>query len=163
MVYNIAMQIMTERQPPEVQLVNALLQAKYPDDTAKMLNEIKNQVDDRLIGAMSQLADQLAQNDRTDTAAKLTQIMVQARGILPKYDPAKDPELNGGAGAGLAGAGLASGDVPPSSPEEPAAGAPASAAPEPPKPSGLVGPDGLIRGPNPPSNQPPPKIEIARR
>ena len=160
-VYNIAMQMMTERQPPEVQLVNALLQAKYPDDTAKMLNEIKNQVDDRLIGVMSKLADQLAQNDRTDTAARLTQIMVQARGILPKYDPAKDPELNGDAG-------FDGGELPPNAPEAPqssapAPAAPAASAPEPPKPSGLVGPDGLIRGPNAPSSPPPGKIEIARR
>jgi len=158
LVYNIAMQLMTERQPPEVQLVNALLQAKYPDDTAKMLNEIKNQVDDRLLGVMSKLADQLAQNDRTDTAAKLTQIMVQARSILPKYDPATDPELNGGEG------GIEGGDAPPpTAPDEPPSSGPTSAAPEPPKPSGLIGPDGLIRGPNAPSNPPPGKIEIARR
>ena len=74
----------------EVQLVNALLQAEYPAETEKMLNEIKEQVDDRLITVMSQLADQLAQNDRTDTAARLTQIMVQARKILPKHDPSTE-------------------------------------------------------------------------
>ena len=150
-VYNIAMQIMGERQPPEVQLVNAMLQAKYPDETAKMLNEIKTQVDDRLITVMIQLADQLAQNDRTDTAARLTKIIMQAREILPKYDPSQDPN-----------AGADEDDGAPA-PEASAAAEPsATPAPEPPKPSGLVGPDGLIRGSNPPNNQPPPKIEIAR-
>lgn len=143
-VYNIAMQIMSERQPPEVQLVNALLQAEYPAETEKMLDEIKEQVDDRLITVMSQLADQLAQNDRTDTAARLTQIMVQARKILPKHDPSQDGE-----GADL---------PPPSASAEP----PPPPAPEAP-PSGLIGPDGLIRGSRPPDEPPAGKIEIARR
>lgn len=141
-VYNIAMQIMGERQPPEVQLVNALLQAEYPTETEKMLTEIKDQVDTRIIQVMSQLADQLAQNDRTDTAARLTQIMLQAGKILPKYNP---PE-----------SALDELPVP--------AESPATAPSEPPPVSGgLVGPDGLIRGSRPPDEPPAGKIEIARR
>jgi molybdopterin converting factor small subunit len=89
-VNEIAMQIMAERQPPEVQMINALLSANYPEETGKMLEELKDIADDRLIGVMAQFADQLAQQDRTELAAKMTKIMVQARGILPKYDPSKD-------------------------------------------------------------------------
>jgi hypothetical protein len=143
-VYNIAMQIMSERQPPEVQIVNALLQAKYPEETEKMLKELAAEMDDRFITVMIQLADQLAQNDRTDTAAALTKVITQARKILPKHDPAKDE-------ASQAAKPL------PTSTSSP------NAAPEPPKPSGLIGPDGLIRGSNPPSSGDKPKIEIARR
>ncbi|HQY24306.1 MAG TPA: hypothetical protein PLL45_05480, partial [Thermoflexales bacterium] len=91
-VYQIGTQIMTERQPPEVQVINALLSAKYPDETEKMLIQLRDTgADDRLTAVMGQLAEQLAQEDRSDTAAKLTSIMLQAGRILPKYDPDKDP------------------------------------------------------------------------
>lgn len=98
-INDIAMQIMAERQPPEVQMVNALLAADYPDETKKMLEELKDVADDRIIGIMSQFADQLAQQDRTDLSAKMTKIMVQARGILPKYSPANDAEAQTRGGA----------------------------------------------------------------
>ena len=91
-VYQIGTQIMTERQPPEVQVINALLSAKFPDETEKMLTQLKDTgADDRLTAVMGQLAEQLAQEDRSDTAARLTSIMLQAGRILPKYDPDKDP------------------------------------------------------------------------
>jgi hypothetical protein len=98
-INDIAMQIMAEKQPPEVQMVNALLAADYPDETKKMLEELKDVADDRIIGVMSQFADQLAQQDRTDLSAKMTKIMVQARGILPKYSPANDAEAQAHSGA----------------------------------------------------------------
>jgi molybdopterin converting factor small subunit len=93
-VNEIGMQIMAERQPPEVQMINALLSANYPEETGKMLEELKDIADDRLIGVMAQFADQLAQQDRTELAAKMTKVMVQARGILPKYDPSKDGDAS---------------------------------------------------------------------
>ncbi|MCS7061932.1 MAG: hypothetical protein RMN25_12325 [Anaerolineae bacterium] len=89
-VYQIALQIMAERQPPEVQIINALMSMKYPEETEQLLNQIKDQFDDRLILVMGQFAEELAKQDRTDLSAKLTQIMVQARSILPKYDPSRD-------------------------------------------------------------------------
>jgi len=91
-VEQVATQIVAERQPPEVQIVNMLLAAKYPEETEKLLNEWKDALDDRLIGLIAQFADQLAQQDRTDLSAKLTQVMVQARRILPKYDPDRSAE-----------------------------------------------------------------------
>ncbi len=99
-INDIGMQIMAERQPPEVQMVNALLSAEYPDETKQMLEELKDVADDRLVGVMAQFADQLSQQDRTDLAAKMTRIMVQARSILPKYDPSKDDDVDQGDGAG---------------------------------------------------------------
>ena len=95
-VYQVAMQIMAERQPPEIQMINALLMAKYPDETKRLLQEMAKSIDDRFIPVMVQVADRLSQEDRTDLGAKLTQIIIQAREILPKYDPSKDP--NAGAG-----------------------------------------------------------------
>lgn len=133
-VYQVAMQIVAERQPPEVQFINALLSAKTDDEQRQLLKDIAaNGADDRLIRVMGQLADQLAQEDRTDTAGKLTQLMVLAREILPKY-------------AGPA-------------PDRPQTEAPAD---ESPRGGGLIGPDGLIRGSNEPPPAAP-KIEIARR
>ncbi len=90
-VEQVVMQAIAERQPPEVQMVNMLLAAKYPEETEKLLNEWKDTVDDRLISVLAQFADQLAQQDRTDLSAKLTKVMTQARRILPKYDPSREP------------------------------------------------------------------------
>ncbi|BCX02459.1 MAG: hypothetical protein KatS3mg053_0397 [Candidatus Roseilinea sp.] len=94
-VNEVVMQVIAERQPPEVQMVNLLLAAKYPEETEKLLNEFKDVADDRLISVMAQFADQLAQQDRTDLGAKLTKIMLQARKILPKYDPSKEAAAGG--------------------------------------------------------------------
>jgi hypothetical protein len=115
-INEIGMQIMAERQPPEVQMVNALLSANYPDETQQMLEELKDVADDRLVGVMAQFADQLSQQDRTDLAAKMTKIMVQARSILPKHDPSKDDD----AGADTdEGDGPSGGTPPPPPPAEP--------------------------------------------
>ncbi len=95
-VNQIAMRIMTERQPPEIQMINALLTANYPDETKKLLEEMAKSLDDRFIPIMIQVADRLSQEDRTDLGAKLTQVIVQARGILPKHDPSKDQDTEGG-------------------------------------------------------------------
>ncbi len=98
-VYQIAMKIMSERQPPEIQMINALLMAKYPEESKRMLEEMSKSIDDRFIQVMVQVADQLAQEDRTDLGAKLTQVIVQARQILPKYDASRDPNANAGSAA----------------------------------------------------------------
>ena len=105
----------------------------------------RSQVDTRLITVMSQLADQLSQNDRTDTAARLTEIMLQAYRILPKYAPKSEAVAADDS------------EAPPVALDAP------SAPPAPPSGGGLVGPDGLIRGSRPPDNPPAGKIEIARR
>ena len=89
-VYQIAMRMMSERQPPELQMINALLTAKYPDETKQLLQEMAKSIDDRFIPIMVQIADRLSQEDRSDLGAKLTQVIVQAREILPKHDPALD-------------------------------------------------------------------------
>ncbi len=149
-INEIAMQVMSERQPPEVQIVNALIAADYPEETKKILEEVKEMADDRLITVMIQYADQLSQQDRSDLAAKLTKVIVQARGILPKYDPKNDPNAEGPRDDGSAGPGGPGG----SPPNAPAPGRPSG---------GLVGADGLIRGSAAPQDGPKPKIEIARR
>ncbi|HQZ99087.1 MAG TPA: hypothetical protein PLJ62_02725, partial [Thermoflexales bacterium] len=122
-VYEIAMEIMAQRQPPEVQFINALVTAKSEDEQIAMLKEAAGQgLDDRIIPVMGQLADQLSQEDRTDLAGKLTQLMVTAREILPKYNaasagaPAPAPEQ----GSGLVGAdGLIRGSNEPPPPAAP--------------------------------------------
>jgi hypothetical protein len=115
-VYQVAMQIMAERQPPEIQMINALLTAKYPDETKRLLEEMGKSIDERFIPVMVQVADRLSQEDRTELGAKLTQVIVQAREILPKYDPSQDPNAGADPNAGQPG--------------QPGAGGP----PEPPKP-----------------------------
>ena len=92
MVYRIAMQIMTERQPVEVQIMNALMQAQFPDETQQILEQIRDEmgIDDRFCAVMGKMAEQLAGQDRTEASARITQVMIQARSILPKYDPAQE-------------------------------------------------------------------------
>jgi hypothetical protein len=89
-VYQIAMQIMNERQPIEVQIISALLQANYPDETKTILEQLRDEMglDDRFCAVIGQMAEQMAGQDRTDASARLTEIMIQARGILPKHNPA---------------------------------------------------------------------------
>lgn len=99
-VYQVAMRIMSARQPPEIQMINALLMAKYPDETKSLLEQMAKSVDDRFIAIMVQVADRLAQEDRTDLGARLTQVIVQARDILPKYDASKDAGADAGGDAG---------------------------------------------------------------
>ncbi len=112
---DIAMQVISERQPPEVQIIGALLQAEFPDGTKAILEEVKEFTDDRIISVMIQYADQLSQQDRSDTAAKMTRIIVQAREILPKFDPEKAAAQAGGA-APTAPSGLVGGSNPPQEP-----------------------------------------------
>ncbi|MBX7212551.1 MAG: hypothetical protein K1X39_00925 [Thermoflexales bacterium] len=90
-VYSIGMQIVNESQPPEMQVISALMAAKYPDETEKLLLELKaSGADARLVQIMGQLAEQLAREDRTEASAALTSVMMQASRILPPYDPNKD-------------------------------------------------------------------------
>ena len=154
-VREIAMQIMAQRQPPEMQIINSLLQVKYPDETRAMLEELKEMTDDRFLKVMGQMAEQLAQQDRTDLSAKLTQIMIQAREILPKYTP----ELEAARVKKLEsledevdGTPAGSGDVP-AAPVTPAA----------PEKKRSRSSEGILLGGGAPPVPPAGKIEIARR
>lgn len=138
-VYRIGMQIMTERQPVEVQIMNALLQANYPDETQQILEQIRDEMglDDRFCAVMGKMAEELAGQDRSEAAARMTEVMIQARSVLPKYDPSKDA-------ANAAGA-------PPSAP----AAAPRRDAPPPASSGGLI----LPGGSEPPKPKTPPPQE----
>ncbi len=151
-VFALASQIIAEKQPPEVQIVQALLAAQYPDETKKILEELAEMSDSRFIQFMGQFSEQLAQQDRTELSAKLTQIMIQARAILPKApDEAAAPVVG-------------QVDAPASQAAPPAAPSAEEAPRRRRRDDDAVSSSGLILGgKEPPKGPPPGKIEIARR
>jgi CpXC protein len=70
-----------ESQPPEIQFINQLLSAGYPDGTLALLQENRQKIDDRLLEVMRLVAEDLGKNGREDAAQQLTQVRDQARGL----------------------------------------------------------------------------------
>lgn len=79
---DILMKIVRESQPPVIQFINELLEARYPEDTRRLLKERHEQLDERLLELMSVVADDLAENGRETTAERLRQIRQQANAVM---------------------------------------------------------------------------------
>ena len=72
--------------PPEVQLIQQLLQADYPNETRQILQAHAAQVTPQLIQTMSLLTQDLASRQQADLKSKLEQIAAQAQliaGVTP--------------------------------------------------------------------------------
>lgn len=80
-VSQILMELIQESQPPEIQLINQLLGADYPDGTQKLLEENRQRVDRQLLELMRLVEEDLSQNDRKEVAERLAQIREQATGM----------------------------------------------------------------------------------
>jgi len=80
-VGDLIMEFIAEMQPPEIQLINRLLTAEYPDATQALLDENRSQVDARLIELMRMIEQDLTQDNRTEMAQHLTQIRAQAEAL----------------------------------------------------------------------------------
>jgi hypothetical protein len=80
-VSQILMELIQESQPPEIQLINQLLGADYPDGTQKLLEENRYRVDRQLLELMRLAEEDLSQNDRQGVAERLAQIREQATGM----------------------------------------------------------------------------------
>lgn len=79
---DIIMELVTEMQPPEIQLINKLLTAEYPDATQSLLEENRSQVNARLLEIMRMIEQDLTQDNRTQMAHHLAQIRAQAENII---------------------------------------------------------------------------------
>jgi hypothetical protein len=73
--------IIEESQPPEVQLVNELMTADYPEGTAQMLAEKRDQLTPTLLEIMQQISQDLAARGREEAATRLSQIREQAEAL----------------------------------------------------------------------------------
>ncbi len=71
--------VMLEGAPPEMQFIQRLINAEYPDETRKMLQENPAQISARLIETFNLLINNLNEHQRPQLAEKLSQIAAQAR------------------------------------------------------------------------------------
>jgi hypothetical protein len=81
MVYEEVMRMIQEGMPPEMQFVNALLQASYPDETRALLQENKGMVTSEVLGVMDRMAADIegrGGDESAETAKRLRDIRSQA-------------------------------------------------------------------------------------
>ncbi len=83
MIYDEVMSLVEEGLPPEVQLINELLRAPYPDGTRALLNEHRAEVTPEMLALMEQMAGEMAQRPEesaefAETAKRLRDIRTQA-------------------------------------------------------------------------------------
>jgi hypothetical protein len=71
-----------ESQPPEVQLVNRLLSAEYPQGTQAMLEEHRDQIDAGLVEMMRLMSQDLATRGRESLSQRLDEIRQQASAMV---------------------------------------------------------------------------------
>lgn len=74
--------IILESQPPEIQLINRLLAAEYPDGTQALLEENRPRVDAGLLDIMQLVGEDLSQNGQEEAAQRLAQIREQASTLV---------------------------------------------------------------------------------
>lgn len=80
-VGEIVMKLIQESQPPEIRFINSLLTADYPDGIQALLQENREQIDERMLELMKLVEDDLQQSGRTALAERLAQIRTQAASI----------------------------------------------------------------------------------
>ncbi len=71
--------LMEDRLPPEVRLVNRLLNASYPDDTGQLLRAQRELLTPEFIAGLDQIADELEQAGDEKPANHMRQVRDQAR------------------------------------------------------------------------------------
>ena len=81
-VRDAVMRLIQESQPPEIQLINELLAADFPDGTRAMLERYRDQLDERLLEAMAMVRESLVRRGQEDVAGRLSQIEGQVRVLL---------------------------------------------------------------------------------
>ena len=77
------LELVQESMPPEVRLLNNLLQVEYPEGTRQLLEANRQVITDEFIGAMGQLADQMDETGQADVAQHVRQVADQARQLTP--------------------------------------------------------------------------------
>lgn len=80
-VRDLTVKLLQESAPPEIKLVNQLLEAEYPDETRKLLEENAHLVNDELVKIMNFIAEDLRNSGRTKDAQRLRKIRQQAAAI----------------------------------------------------------------------------------
>lgn len=79
---DILMKLIQESQPPEIQFINGLLTTDYPDGTQSLLEENRQQIDERMLELMRLVEDDLTQSGRVELAQRLAKIQKQAASLM---------------------------------------------------------------------------------
>ena len=82
LIGEILMKLIQESQPSELQLVNQLLAAEYPEGTQAVLEENRQQVTAQLLEIMKLVGDDLRQRGQEEAAQHLAQIWEQAATLV---------------------------------------------------------------------------------
>lgn len=77
-VGDFALGLLKEMMPPQVKLINQLLEAAYPEETERLLEENAEQINGELVELMDFMAVNLRQEGETETAQQLMKIREQA-------------------------------------------------------------------------------------
>jgi hypothetical protein len=78
---NMIIGLLEERLPPEVRLINQLLNAPYPDGTRQLLEDHREVLNPEFVAALDQLTAELEQSGDTDNANHMRQVKSQAETI----------------------------------------------------------------------------------
>jgi hypothetical protein len=73
--------LVLESQPPEIQFINQLLSAEYPEGTLALLQENRQQIGEQLLEVMRLVAEDLDKSNRAETAQRMAKVLEQARGL----------------------------------------------------------------------------------
>jgi valyl-tRNA synthetase len=83
MVYDEIMGLMQQSAPPEVQFINELVMAPYPDGTRKLLADNREAVTPELVDLIGQMADEMSANEGEDAAEMVKRLRdIRAQAML---------------------------------------------------------------------------------
>lgn len=77
-----AVEIMREKAPPEIKLINELMDASYPEETKKLLEDNSSLVNEDLVKMMDALAQDLSQQGYSEAAHHLLHVREQAAAMV---------------------------------------------------------------------------------
>ncbi len=79
---SLAYELLEERTPRPIKFINQLMEAQYPRETKKLLEENVEQVDNELLKVMDLIIENLARRGQKKTAQQLREIRDQAKVML---------------------------------------------------------------------------------
>jgi hypothetical protein len=85
-ITDLALKLLEERTPRSIKFISQLMEAQYPRETKKLLEENVEWVDNELLGAMDLIIENLTRRGEKRTARQLREIRDQARAMLKAKD-----------------------------------------------------------------------------
>jgi hypothetical protein len=82
-----AVEIVRRKAPPRVRLVNELMDASYPDETKRLLEDNASLVDKELLSLMDEVTRDLEREGYTEAAEHLSLVRRQAEGMVQGFAP----------------------------------------------------------------------------